>query len=106
MPKSSDTLCRGTGSSPRLFFFYLHAALRPKRPERACLAPITDFYSNLNGHYSFPNLALYRAAPTASITVSGPTGKIASTCQIYKFQSRNQICPTNANGDRLALQDG
>src|SRR5574341_1965423 len=47
--------------------------------------------------------------PTASPASDAPSGHIVFTCQIYKYQSSEQICIMNADGSgyrRLTTEDG
>ncbi len=64
-----------------------------------------------SGPIASPSPIVSATAPTASTIVPAgePSGHIVWTCQLYKYQSSNQICIMNADGSsyrRLTTEDG
>src|SRR5689334_5819644 len=85
-----------------LMIFMLACNLVSKAP-----SPDSNLFATLQA--STP-LAVFTAAPILSTLPASnePTGKIVMTCQIFKEESKEQICIVNADGSgyrRLTTED-
>ena len=62
------------------------------------VGPTPDYHATLEGLIAESTSSA--SSPTAGVTPGAgePTGKIVFTCQIYKYQSSEQICIMNADG--------
>ena len=71
--------------------------------------PNPDFDATLQALISAPTESIAASTPTVVPASGEPSGHIVLTCQIYKYQSSNQICIMNADGSgyrRLTTEDG
>jgi len=71
--------------------------------------PTPDFGATLQTLISAPIASSVASTPTVVAASGQPSGHIVLTCQIYKYQSSNQICIMNADGSgyrRLTAEDG
>jgi len=71
--------------------------------------PKPDFDATLQALISAPTASSVASTPTVAAASGRPSGHIVLTCQIYKYQSSNQICIMNADGSgyrRLTAEDG
>ena len=73
----------------------------------ATLAAVTPGQTGYSATSVLPTIEVQDGSN--SLLAAEPTGKIAFTCQIYRYQSSEQICIMNADGSgwkRLTLEDG
>ena len=70
--------------------------------------PTPDFNGTLQALIHAPTLPAVGSTPTVVAASDEPSGHIVLTCQIFKYQSSNQICIMNADGSgyrRLTTED-
>ncbi len=102
---------KSPASSPTIDLFATLSASTPvsafsPAPIKPTSTSAFDFSESPAQQTSTP--AVVTDVPTVS-SGDGPTGNIVFTCQIYKFQSSDQICIMNADGTgyrRLTTEDG